>query len=74
MKSTLYRLQLDISNWVNDCFDGAADMSGEHKGVQVRINEGATHTWNWFLVMSLHRMCRRMPAFSDYFTKLHPSL
>ena len=65
LKSTLDRLQLDITNCVGDTFDGTANMSGEYKGVQARISEVAsnhTHVWcnahtlNLFLddVTSLH--------------------
>ena len=48
LKSALDRLQLDISNCVGDSFDGAANMSGEYKGVQARISEVASnfiHVW-----------------------------
>ena len=56
LKSTLDRLQLDISNCVGDSFDGAANMSGEYKGVQARISEVASnhiHVWCYAHTLNL---------------------
>ena len=48
LKSTLDRLQLDISNCVGDSFNGAANMFGEYKGVQARIRV-FWHEWHRFV-------------------------
>ena len=56
LKSTLDRLQLDISNCVGDSFDGAANKSGEYKGVRARISEVASnhiHVWCYAHTLNL---------------------
>ena len=56
LKSSLDRLQLNISNCVGDSFDGAANMSGEYKGVQARISEVASnhiHVWCYAHTLNL---------------------
>ena len=56
LKSTLDRLQLDISNCVGDSFDGAANMSGECKGVQAGIGQVASshiHVWCYAHTLNL---------------------
>ena len=48
LMANLNRLSIDIQNCIGDSFDGAANMSGQYRGVQARISEVAdnhVHVW-----------------------------
>ena len=50
LKANLDRLSINIENWVGDSFDGAANMSGQYRGVQARIG---AHVWCYAHTLNL---------------------
>ena len=50
LKANLDRLSINIENWVGDNFDGAANMSGQYRGVQARIG---AHVWCYAHTLNL---------------------
>ena len=56
LKANLNRLSIDIQNCIGDSFDGAANMSGQYRGVQARISEVAdnhVHVWCYAHALNL---------------------
>ena len=39
VKTTVSELQLSLENIIAECLDGAANMSGVHKGLAARMKE-----------------------------------
>ena len=39
VKTAVSKLELSLENIVAECFDGAANMSGAHKGLATRMKE-----------------------------------
>ena len=55
IQEQLKRLNIGIRQCVGDSFDGAANMSGQYKGVQARIEEVAeNHVHEWCHAHSLN--------------------
>ena len=56
LKANLNRLSIDIQNCIGDSFDGAANMSGQYRGVQARISEvvdNHVHVWCYAHTLNL---------------------
>lgn len=56
LKANLNRLSIYIQNCIGDSFDGAANMSGQYRGVQARISEVADnhiHVWCYAHTLNL---------------------
>ncbi len=56
LKANLDRLNIDMENCIGDSFDGAANMSGQYRGVQARIREVAenhVHVWCYAHTLNL---------------------
>jgi hypothetical protein len=76
LKANLDRLNIDMENCIGDSFDGAANMSGQYRGVQARIREVAenhVHVWCYAHTLNLvlgDTTSSTVPAMS-YFTLLN---
>ena len=56
LKANLDRLSINIEHCTGDSFDGAANMSGQYRGVQARIGEVAenhVHVWCYAHTLNL---------------------
>lgn len=43
VKTAISKLELSLGNLIAECFDGAANMSGAHKGLATRMKQCSPH-------------------------------